>query len=138
MENSSHPYDVPCQLWFYWLHTLDCRKIFILGQRIEKQINGKYGGSLWLLIILFCAPTYMILHLNRFFEWDTAKDKDSHDYGLKTSEKVLKELENIGQQLALAFSRDGSVLAVGGEVGIRLAVRAENRVFALQILWMYI
>ncbi|KAI4367338.1 hypothetical protein MLD38_023086 [Melastoma candidum] len=53
----------------------------------------------------------------RFFEWDNVKAKDSHDYGLKTSEKVLKELENVGQQLALAFNHDGSLLAVGGEDG---------------------
>ncbi|KAI4312486.1 hypothetical protein MLD38_037292 [Melastoma candidum] len=53
----------------------------------------------------------------RFFEWDNIKGKDSHDYGLKTSDKVLKELENVGQQLALAFNHDGSVLAAGGEDG---------------------
>ncbi|KAI4367339.1 hypothetical protein MLD38_023087 [Melastoma candidum] len=53
----------------------------------------------------------------RFFEWDNVKAKDSRDSGLKTSEKVLKELENVGQQLALAFNHDGSLLAVGGEDG---------------------
>lgn len=76
--------------------------------------------------------------MNRYFEWDTVQGKDSHDFGLKTSEKVFKELENVEQQLALAFNREGSVFAVGGQVGIKLAVRAEDHVFTLQILWMFI
>ncbi|KAF2316791.1 hypothetical protein GH714_042132 [Hevea brasiliensis] len=54
----------------------------------------------------------------RFFNWDEAKDNDAHKLDIKESLKVLTQLEDIGQQLALAFNNDGSVLAVGGEVEI--------------------
>ncbi|KAJ9135779.1 hypothetical protein P3X46_032921 [Hevea brasiliensis] len=53
----------------------------------------------------------------RFFDWDEVKDNDAHRLSLKESEKVLTQLEDIGQQLALAFNNDGSVFAVGGEDG---------------------
>ncbi|KAF2316780.1 hypothetical protein GH714_042121 [Hevea brasiliensis] len=53
----------------------------------------------------------------RFFNWDEAKDNDAHKLDIKESLKVLTQLEDIGQQLALAFNNDGSVLAVGGEDG---------------------
>ncbi|KAG8634740.1 SEC12-like protein 2 [Manihot esculenta] len=53
----------------------------------------------------------------RFFNWDEVKDNDAHKLSLKESVKVLTQLEDIGQQLALAFNSDGSVLAVGGEDG---------------------
>lgn len=56
----------------------------------------------------------------RFFNWDEVKDNDAHKLSLKESVKVLTQLEDIGQQLALAFNSDGSVLAVGGEVEILL------------------
>ncbi|KAJ6768776.1 PROLACTIN REGULATORY ELEMENT BINDING PROTEIN [Salix koriyanagi] len=53
----------------------------------------------------------------RFFEWDEIKDNEAHKFGLKLSEKVLTHLEDVGQQLALVFNSDSSVLAVGGEDG---------------------
>ena len=54
--------------------------------------------------------------LCRFFEWDEVEDNEDHKLGLKSSEKVLTQLEDVGQQLALVFNSDSSVLAVGGEV----------------------
>ncbi|WCJ33552.1 Transducin/WD40 repeat-like superfamily protein [Euphorbia peplus] len=53
----------------------------------------------------------------RFFEWDLVKENESYKIELKESEKELTKLEDIGQQLALAFNSDSSVLAVGGEDG---------------------
>ncbi|KAJ7942996.1 SEC12-like protein 2 [Quillaja saponaria] len=53
----------------------------------------------------------------RWFEWDGNIREQVHELGLKTSDKVLTDLENVGQQLALTFNNDGSVLAVGGEDG---------------------
>lgn len=53
----------------------------------------------------------------RWFEWDAVKNDDVHGWGLKSSEKSLNQLEDVGQQLALAFDDEGSVLAVGGEDG---------------------
>ncbi|WOG89005.1 hypothetical protein DCAR_0208241 [Daucus carota subsp. sativus] len=53
----------------------------------------------------------------RWFEWDAVKSDDGHGWGLKSSEKVLNQLEDVGQQLALTFDDEGSVLAAGGEDG---------------------
>ncbi|XP_028758131.1 SEC12-like protein 2 [Neltuma alba] len=53
----------------------------------------------------------------RWFEWNQNKSAESHKLGLKVSDKVLSELEDVGQQLALAFDNDGTMLAVGGEDG---------------------
>lgn len=54
----------------------------------------------------------------RWFEWDAVKSNDDvRGWGLKSSEKILSQLEDVGQQLALTFDDEGSVLAVGGEDG---------------------
>ncbi|THG00129.1 hypothetical protein TEA_006932 [Camellia sinensis var. sinensis] len=54
----------------------------------------------------------------RWFEWDPVKGTDVQKLGLKSSDIVLDKLEDIGQQLALTFNNEGSVLALGGEVEI--------------------
>ena len=53
----------------------------------------------------------------RWFEWDE-EDSSEGDakLGVKQSEKKLTPLEDVDQQLALAFNNDGSALASGGEV----------------------
>ncbi|MFS7982965.1 putative transcription factor WD40-like family [Helianthus anomalus] len=53
----------------------------------------------------------------RLFEWDTITSDNTIELSLKPSEKVFDKLEDIGQQLAVTFSQDGSLLAVGGEDG---------------------
>nr|CAN77008.1 hypothetical protein VITISV_036876 [Vitis vinifera] len=53
----------------------------------------------------------------KWFQWDEIKTEEVHKQGLKLSEKVLTHLEDVGQQLALTFNNDGSMLAVGGEDG---------------------
>ncbi|PWA44063.1 SEC12P-like 2 protein [Artemisia annua] len=53
----------------------------------------------------------------RLYEWDTNKKDGSIKLCLKPSEKVLDGLVGVGQQLAITFSHDGSLLAVGGEDG---------------------
>ncbi|XP_028097209.1 SEC12-like protein 2 isoform X5 [Camellia sinensis] len=53
----------------------------------------------------------------RWFEWDPVKGTDVQKLGLKSSDIVLDKLEDIGQQLALTFNNEGSVLALGGEDG---------------------
>ncbi|KAF3626824.1 SEC12-like protein 2 [Capsicum annuum] len=52
----------------------------------------------------------------RWFDWDIQR-AENRALGLKSSERVLEPLEDVGQQLALAFNNDGSLLAVGGEEG---------------------
>ncbi|KVI07271.1 WD40 repeat-containing protein [Cynara cardunculus var. scolymus] len=53
----------------------------------------------------------------RWLEWDAIRNEDIINLSLKPSEKVLEQLEDVGQQLAVTFSHDGSLLAVGGEDG---------------------
>jgi len=53
----------------------------------------------------------------RWFEWDGEKIEEAHKLGLKSSDKVLTKLEDVGEQLALAFNNEGSALAAGGDVG---------------------
>ncbi|PWA96434.1 quinoprotein alcohol dehydrogenase-like superfamily [Artemisia annua] len=53
----------------------------------------------------------------RWYEWEATKKEDAFTLSLKQSEKVLYELEHIEQQLAVTFSHDGSLLALGGEDG---------------------
>lgn len=60
-------------------------------------------------------PGIMIC-LSRWFEWDVNKNAEIHKLDLKSSDKVLTQLEDVEQQLALAFNNDGTILAVGGEV----------------------
>ncbi|GFZ18311.1 SEC12P-like 2 protein [Actinidia rufa] len=53
----------------------------------------------------------------RLFEWDAVKGTDIQKLGLKLSDKSLDKLDDVGQQLALNFNNEGSVLALGGEDG---------------------
>ncbi|CAJ1939595.1 unnamed protein product [Sphenostylis stenocarpa] len=53
----------------------------------------------------------------RWFDWDQNKSSEIHKLSLKVSEKVLTQLEDVGQQLALAFNNDGTAVAAGGEDG---------------------
>ncbi|KAJ1385090.1 WD40/YVTN repeat-like-containing domain superfamily [Sesbania bispinosa] len=53
----------------------------------------------------------------RWFDWDQNNSSETHKLSLKFSEKVLTQLKDVGQQLALAFNNDGTALAAGGEDG---------------------
>ncbi|XP_057460788.1 uncharacterized protein LOC130751246 isoform X2 [Actinidia eriantha] len=53
------------------------------------------------------------------FEFDAVRSSEVQKLGLKPSEKVFDKLENIGQQLALTFNKEGSLFALGGEVEIK-------------------
>lgn len=56
--------------------------------------------------------------LCRLFEWDEVENTEIHRLGVKISEKVLSQLENVGQQLALTFDSEGTIFAAGSEVEI--------------------
>lgn len=56
-------------------------------------------------------------YLCRWFDWDFQR-AENRSLGLRSSERVLEPLEDVGQQLALTFNNEGSLLAVGGEVDI--------------------
>ncbi|KAJ4960601.1 hypothetical protein NE237_020511 [Protea cynaroides] len=53
----------------------------------------------------------------RWFDWDVLENEGTYKLDLISSEKVLTQLEDIGQQLAVTFNSEGSILAVGGEDG---------------------
>ncbi|KAF5180402.1 Sec12-like protein, partial [Thalictrum thalictroides] len=53
----------------------------------------------------------------RWFEWDVPENVETHKLELKSSEKILTQLEDVGQQLAMTFNFDGTALAVGSEYG---------------------
>ncbi|KNA07624.1 hypothetical protein SOVF_170150 [Spinacia oleracea] len=53
----------------------------------------------------------------RWFDWDVTNNNENKRLGLISSDKMRTKLEDVGQQLALTFSEDGSLLAAGGEDG---------------------
>ncbi|KAE9450652.1 hypothetical protein C3L33_17448, partial [Rhododendron williamsianum] len=71
---------------------------------------------LHMVLMLFLCLLSFVLNLCRYFEWETVST-DVQELGLILSDKVINELEDVGQQLALKFNYDGSVLALGGEDG---------------------
>lgn len=61
---------------------------------------------------------YVFFFLCSWFEWDAGSNTVDGALSVKLSERVLTQLEDIGQQLALTFNNEGSMLAVGGEVNV--------------------
>ncbi|KAL8531849.1 hypothetical protein ACS0TY_008450 [Phlomoides rotata] len=53
----------------------------------------------------------------RWFEWGSTSSNGEDVLSLKSSENVLEQLKDVGQQLAMTFNHEGSLLAVGGEDG---------------------
>ncbi|WOH15566.1 hypothetical protein DCAR_0935108 [Daucus carota subsp. sativus] len=53
----------------------------------------------------------------RWYEWEAIERDGVHGWSPKSSEKIFKQLEDVGRQLALTFNEEGSVLATGGEDG---------------------
>ncbi|KAL3501882.1 hypothetical protein ACH5RR_036331 [Cinchona calisaya] len=53
----------------------------------------------------------------RWYEWAAAEGADGHALDLRSSERILNHLEDVGQQLSLTFNSEGSLLATGGEDG---------------------
>ena len=68
---------------------------------------------MWRSIDLNVSSTYA-----RWFDWDKSGGNKNGKLRLQSSDKELTQLEEVGQQLAVAFSGDGSLLAVGGEVNM--------------------
>ena len=87
------------------------------NNHIHFKPNNIYYDQTYIEVTLVTT-----IYLYRWFEWDAVKSDDVHGWGLKSSEKVLNQLEDVGQQLALTFDDEGSVLAAGGEVGFIIPV----------------
>ena len=50
------------------------------------------------------------------YEWAAVEKADDSTLDLRSSERALEHLEDVGQQLSLAFNNEGTLLATGGEV----------------------
>lgn len=59
--------------------------------------------------------------IHRLFDWEEIMNSGEDNQAGEESREVIKELRDVGQQLALAFNQEGSVIAAGGEVGKLLA-----------------
>jgi prolactin regulatory element-binding protein len=68
----------------------------------RMAIHPRQGG-------LICA----LPNSCRLFDWENIIEDDNEE----ESEKVVKELKDVGQQLSLSFNQDGTVLATGAEDG---------------------
>jgi hypothetical protein len=55
-------------------------------------------------------------HSCRLYKWESNKENESHELDLNCEEEALAELKDVGSQLAVSFSGEGSILATGGEV----------------------
>ncbi|XP_027097846.1 SEC12-like protein 2 [Coffea arabica] len=53
----------------------------------------------------------------RLYEWAAFEKADDSTLDLRSSERALEHLEDVGQQLSLAFNNEGTLLATGGEDG---------------------
>ncbi|XP_051148742.1 SEC12-like protein 2 [Andrographis paniculata] len=53
----------------------------------------------------------------RLFQWDSGTNTDEPALSLIPSERVLVQLEDVGQQLSSTFNDEGNLFAVGGEDG---------------------
>ncbi|KAL6654726.1 hypothetical protein ACP70R_008191 [Stipagrostis hirtigluma subsp. patula] len=53
----------------------------------------------------------------RLYRWKPQEGEESQKLALKSDEEALVELKDIGLQLAVSFSGEGSILAIGGEDG---------------------
>ncbi|KAG6765936.1 hypothetical protein POTOM_029997 [Populus tomentosa] len=93
------------------LSTFKCRITYSSYVDVDLPTDDCLKSTLLIVILNVTAS------LALYFEWDEVEDNEDHKLGLKSSEKVLTQLEDVGQQLALVFNSDSSVLAVGGEDG---------------------
>ena len=66
-------------------------------------------GSCWFVIKLFQC---------RWYEIGEKGSEELYKLILKESDKLQPRLEDVGQQLSLAFNNEGSALAAGGQVDI--------------------
>ncbi|XP_006663044.1 SEC12-like protein 2 [Oryza brachyantha] len=53
----------------------------------------------------------------RLFRWESLEGERLHNLSLRADHEALTELSDVGLQLAVSFSGEGSILATGGEDG---------------------
>ncbi|CAE6062093.1 unnamed protein product [Arabidopsis arenosa] len=100
----------------------------ILICRVDLNTNSLSEQPLGRLVVGTDLPYRMAVHPRegglisalpnscRLFHWEDIMSREDNQAG-EESEEVIKELKDVGQQLALAFNQEGSVLAAGAEDG---------------------
>ncbi|KAF8749744.1 hypothetical protein HU200_012543 [Digitaria exilis] len=53
----------------------------------------------------------------RLYRWESQEEDEVHKLALEPDQEALAELKDVGLQLAVSFSGEGSILATGGEDG---------------------
>jgi prolactin regulatory element-binding protein len=97
----------------------------ILICRVDLNTNSLSEQPLGRLVVGSDLPYRMAVHPRegglicalpnscKLFHWEDIMSREDNQAG--ESEEVIKELRDVGQQLALAFNPEGSVLAAGAE-----------------------
>ncbi|KAG7640171.1 WD40-repeat-containing domain [Arabidopsis suecica] len=101
----------------------------ILICRVDLNTNSLSEQPLGRLVVGSDLPYRMAVHPRegglicalpnscKLFGWDNIMSPRVDNQAGEESEEVIKELRDVGQQLALAFNPEGSVLAAGAEDG---------------------
>ncbi|XP_010451670.1 PREDICTED: SEC12-like protein 2 isoform X3 [Camelina sativa] len=101
----------------------------ILICRVDLDTNSLSEQPLGRLVLGTDLPYRMVVHPRegglicalqnscRLFGWDNIMSPREDNQAGEESEEVIQELKDVGQQLALAFNPEGSVLAAGAEDG---------------------
>ncbi|KAL9254950.1 SEC12-like protein [Drosera capensis] len=86
----------------------------------EPVVNLRTGGDLPYRMSVHPGGEGLICAMPnsfRWFQWEASDTNGERELSVRESDNALVQLEDIGLQLALAFSKDGSMLAAGGEDG---------------------
>ncbi|KAF2597726.1 hypothetical protein F2Q68_00011123 [Brassica cretica] len=104
-------------------------KNVILICRVDLDTKSLFEQPLGRLVLGTDLPYRMAVHPRggglvcalpnscKRFDWVNIMSPREGDQGGEEGEEVINELKDVGQQLALAFNQEGSVLAAGGEDG---------------------
>ncbi|CAN7002784.1 unnamed protein product [Brassica oleracea var. botrytis] len=104
-------------------------KNVILICRVDLDTKSLFEQPLGRLVLGTDLPYRMAVHPRggglvcalpnscKRFDWENIMSPREGDQGGEEAEEVINELKDAGQQLALAFNQEGSVLAAGGEDG---------------------
>ncbi|KAF9622465.1 hypothetical protein IFM89_031671 [Coptis chinensis] len=120
----THHYVIPIEGTFgylapeYFMHGIVDEKtdVFAFGVLLLEIITGRRPIDMSKQSLMFWEkPLIESVNIEALADSKLEKSSEKHQVDLKSSEKMLTQLEDVGQQLAMTFSTDGSAFAVGGE-----------------------